>query len=194
MRSDLLNLICCPACLGSLTVERTEQNDRDGTLRCWQCGACYPLIRGVPHLFCDDDQWVAKAREADGWVQQHKLMGIYEQGPDAVDLKLPYYPEDPWINVARSFDIALYELQLTGNETVLDLGAGRGWAAKQFALRGCRAVALDITPDENIGLGRSWALMAQANTCFYPVIGDGERLPFFPEQLDIVFLRRRPAP
>lgn len=141
----------------------------------------------MPHLYHDDAAWAPKAQEADGWVVLHQNMGIYEQGEEAVDLKIPYYPEAPWIQVGKSFDVVLDRLNLTGQETILDLGAGRGWASKHFALRGCRAVALDIVPDPNVGLGRGQALMEDAGTYFERVIGDGERLPFHPESFDLVF-------
>ena len=72
-------------------------------------------------------------------------------------------------------------------ETVLDLGAGRGWAAKYFAQLGCRVIALDIVPDERIGLGRSTALMERVGTYFDRVIGDGENLPFIDSCFDLVF-------
>jgi SAM-dependent methyltransferase len=125
--------------------------------------------------------------EAEGWVTYHKNLGIYEVTNNPVDLKIPYYPQQPWINVARSFDIALEKLNLRGDETILDLGAGRGWAAKQFAMRGCRVVALDIVPDENVGLGRSRALMDNVGVYFDRIIADGENLPFFRESFDLVF-------
>jgi ubiquinone/menaquinone biosynthesis C-methylase UbiE len=86
-----------------------------------------------------------------------------------------------------SFDIALEELALTGQETILDLGAARGWAAKAFAQRGCRVVALDVVDDDNVGLGRAKALMDHAGVYFERVIGDGENLPFLPESFDLVF-------
>jgi hypothetical protein len=49
----------------------------------------------------------------------HQDLGIYEIGENSVDLHIPYYPQEPWIKVAKSFDIALQELALTGQETVL---------------------------------------------------------------------------
>lgn len=192
MRTSLLALIRCPACgqaLEPVAALAPQLDIQQGNLRCIGCDASYPVLRGIPHLYLNDERWAPKAREAQGWVDFHKERGIYEQPEDAVDLKVPYFPEEPWITVARSFDIALEELTLflKPGMTVLDLGAGRGWAAKQFALRGCEVVALDIASDENVGLGRAWALMKHANVCFDPVIADGERLPLLPGAFDLVF-------
>lgn len=190
MRPDLLDLIACPSCGSHLEVNPLAPSEaaiKDGSLACRQCGCSFPIVKGIPYLYLNNEEWAPKAKEAQGWVTQHKDQGIYEQGEDSIDLQAPYYPQDPWISVARSMDIALGALNLTGRETILDLGAGRGWAAKQFALKGCRVVALDIVPDENVGLGRAWTLMEDAGVYFHPVIGDGEKLPFQPGSFDIVF-------
>lgn len=189
MRDSLLDLVCCPLCQAPLRVEATEW--RDGQAWAGQvvgrCGHRYPIQDGMPRLYVEDESWAVKSAEARGWVQYHQQLGIYEPVPDAVDLQIPYHSAEPWPGIARSFDIALETLQLTGQETILDLGAGRGWAAKQFALHGCRVVALDIIPDLNIGLGRAYALMGSAGVQFDLVIGDGERLPFKPGVFDVVF-------
>lgn len=190
MKQDLINLVCCPACQQKLDIvvdERDELEIWSGTLVCSDCQAEYPIQDGMPHLHVNDEKWAPKAIEAEGWVKFHQDLGIYDVVEDAVDLKIPYYPDEPWIKVGRSFDIALEELNLTGQETILDLGAGRGWAAKHFALRGCRVVALDVVPDNNIGLGRARDLMNEAGTYFDRIIGDGENLPFFAEKFDVVF-------
>jgi uncharacterized protein YbaR (Trm112 family)/SAM-dependent methyltransferase len=190
MRPGLLELVSCPACEGPLAAtaeEELEEEIERGVLTCETCGRSYPIRAGMPHLYVDDESWAAKGREAQGWVTLHQEMGIYEQGEDAVDLYIPYFPEEPWSRVAPSFDMALEALALDGSETVLDLGAGRGWAAKHFALRGCRVVALDVADDANVGLGRGRKLMQHANTYFERIIGDGERLPFRPESFDVVF-------
>jgi SAM-dependent methyltransferase len=190
MKADLLDLIVCPACSQTLTVESHQRHEPEiweGLLTCSHCHQQYPIHKGMAYLYVEDDDWQPKAREAEGWVTLHKNQGIYEPGEDAVDLQIPYFPEPPWLAVAHSFDIALKELNLTGNEIILDLGAGRGWAAKQFALRGCRVVALDVVTDEKIGLGRARALMDHADVYFDRIIGDGENLPFFNNTFDIVF-------
>ena len=190
MKQALLGLLGCPACRGPLSLTAQEERHGEiwqGELACQPCNHRYPIRQGMPHLFLETAAWAPKAQEAQGWVTIHQDLGIYEQVEDAVDLKIPYYPEAPWIGVARSFDMALDFLQLTGRETILDLGAGRGWAAKEFALRGCRVVALDVVPDENVGLGRGHAIMRHHNTYFDRVIGDGENLPFRPGSFDLVF-------
>lgn len=190
MRADLLELVCCPACGNDLELVNGAEAHGEiwvGQLACVSCSEQFAIRQGMPHLFVDNAEWAPKAVEAQGWVTLHQNMGIYEQGEDAVDLQIPYYPEEPWIGVARSFDMALEFLRLTGDETVLDLGAGRGWAAKEFAKRGCRVVALDVVADDQVGLGRAKAIMTHHNTFFERVIGDGENLPFLAEKFDLVF-------
>jgi len=191
MRTDVLTLVCCPACGGRLCVESiADQSDGEivvGQLGCTGCGQLYPIEQRLPLLYVNDQRWAPKAREADGWVGLHKKQGIYEQVEDAVDLKVPYFPEEPWITVARHFDAALDLMALTGREVILDLGAGRGWAAKHFALRGCRAIAVEIAADNQVGIGRAYALMQHAGVTFDPVIGDSENLPFLPNTFDWVF-------
>ncbi len=191
MKAELTELICCPACGGRLQVEAAAESPAEvweGALDCPECGLAFPIHNGMPLLYVDDARWASKAREAAGWVAYHKKLDIYDLADEEqIDIHIPYYPQEPWIGVAQSFDAALKALNLTGEETVLDLGAGRGWAAKQFALRGCRVVALDIVPDEQVGLGRGLALMAHAGVYFDRLIGDAERLPFFDNSFDLVF-------
>lgn len=190
MKETVVPLLVCPACHSPLTVEAHTYKEPEiwlGHLTCTSCSCTYPIESGLPLLYVNDKNWQSKAIEADGWVICHKNQGIYNVAENAVDLQIPYYPQEPWIQVARSFNAALEHLNLTGNETILDLGAGRGWAAKEFAKRGCQVVALDVVPDENVGLGRARALMDQAGVYFDRLIGDGENLPFLPNTFDIVF-------
>lgn len=190
MRADLLDLLSSPCCHVDLRLDAPETEHGEiwrGRLLCTRCGAAYPILRGMPQLFLDDERWRPKAREAEGWVTFHKNLGIYDVVEDAVDLHIPYYPEEPWIGVARSWDVGLKLVALTGAETILDLGAGRGWAAKHFAALGGRVVALDVVADDNVGLGRGKALMEHAGVYFDRLIGDGENLPFAEGAFDLVF-------
>ncbi len=189
MKENLIDLICCPVCNQALSIsEPIYFSDEiwEGKLTCRQ-NHLFPIHNGMPHLFIDDDRWRQKAKEAAGWVKIHKELGIYEPVENPVDFKIPFFDEEPWISVAKSFDVALTELRLTGNEVVLDLGAGRGWASKEFAKLGNQVVALDITSDEKVGLGRAHAIMGHHDVYFDCVIGDGEKLPFFADKFDLVF-------
>jgi SAM-dependent methyltransferase len=97
-------------------------------------------------------------------------------------------PQAAGVEVARLFDMSLKEMNLHGDETILDLGAGAGWASSYFARRGCKVIATDIVLDDTFGLGRSWAIMEHTGTHFDPIFADGEHLPLLPNQFDIVFL------
>jgi len=65
---------------------------------------------------------------------------------------------------------------------VLDLGAGCGWLSHRLAELGHRVVSLDVLDDEADGLGavRHYAVR------FPAVQADFDRLPFGPEQFDVV--------
>lgn len=190
MRWEFGNLLRCPACGAQLHLQNEAWQGEEvwfGTLICTGCNEHYAIIEGIPHLYVDDESWAPIQREADGWVELHKEMGIYETTQNAIDLKTPYYDEAPWIAIGQAFDIAMKELALEGNERILDLGAGRAWAAKQFALKGCQAVATDIVADSNVGLGRAYALMEASGTRFDLLIADANKLPLLPESFDVVF-------
>jgi SAM-dependent methyltransferase len=188
MRAQLTPILRCPAGGGPLELRGPGGDWIDeGTLFCPANGRSYPIRAGMPHLYVDDQRWEPKAREAVGWVQFHKDRNIYDQTGVDIDFQLPYFPHEPWIDIARQFDIALELIAPRPGMRVLDVGAGRGWAAKHLALRGCDAVAIEVNPDDQVGLGRANALMAQAGVRFDALIGDSENLPFADESFDVVF-------
>lgn len=117
MQQDLITLICCPACDGNLRlISHTMAREEiwEGVLQCGKCASTYPVDKGMPHLYSDDESWLPKAQEAQGWIAYHQNLGIYEQEDDAIDLKIPYYPQQPWLGISRGFDIALERLKLGG--------------------------------------------------------------------------------
>ena len=189
MKTTLLNFICCPICHHELTLQEHEVvDDRvlEGNLSCPHCGENYPVHKGMPYLISDTNLEQFKATEREGWVKIWEKKGMYEKADLELSHQLPYVG-GMWTDVARVFDMALQEMNLTGKETILDIGAGQGWASRYFAEKGCTAIALDIVADEKFGLGRSWAIMERANTYFEPLLGDGERLPFPENTFDYVF-------
>ena len=188
MLAGLLDIARCPACAGVLRLDgEAAEWIETGALVCDADGSRYHIRRGMPYLYVDDQSWAPKAREADGWVRIHQDKQIYDQTGVDIDFRLPYFEEEPWLKVARQFDIALELIRPSPGMQILDVGAGRGWAAKQFAVRGCRVVAIDVADDDQVGLGRSRALMEEAGVLFDAVVGDSERLPFADGSFDVVF-------
>ncbi|MCE5338041.1 MAG: methytransferase partner Trm112 [Methanomicrobiaceae archaeon] len=61
MRRDLVEILCCPVCKGTLLLTVTEENGGEvleGTLRCSACSVDYPISEGIPNLLpqtvCED--------------------------------------------------------------------------------------------------------------------------------------------
>ena len=129
----------------------------------------------------------SKVRETEGWISLRKKSGAYDDPDLVTSLSLPYVDGGVWPHIARMFDFALQEMDLRGDEIILDIGAGQGWACRYFAAKDCRAIAIDIDADELYGLGKAWAIMEHAGVYFEPVLADGENLPFFSNKFDVVF-------
>jgi uncharacterized protein len=59
VRPDLLEILRCPVCRGTLALEvRTRDGDEivRGTLRCAKCAVEYPIEDGIPDLLPPDER------------------------------------------------------------------------------------------------------------------------------------------
>jgi ubiquinone/menaquinone biosynthesis C-methylase UbiE/uncharacterized protein YbaR (Trm112 family) len=189
MKQTLISYLCCPICYGSLRLHAEAYADEQiarGVLHCQTCTEQYLIDKKIPYLLSKTQTEAYKWEEMEGWVNLWEKKGMYANPTLQHAFSLPYIG-GMWTEVARMFDIALTEMNLTGNEIILDVGAGQGWASRYFAAKGCQVVAMDIVADEWYGLGRAWDIMEHANVYFEPLIADGERLPFPANQFDIVF-------
>ena len=182
--TTVLELLRCPTCGGRL-------HDLGETLRCGGCARRYAVSDGIPHLVDDDAPgMVEKRREMAGWVEVAREHGWYEPD-DAVDLALPYVCRDlgwdhaDWRASEVSFQLLLDRYVRPGMR-VLEVGAGKCWAAQHLVPRGCEYVGTDLLADARIGLGRG-ALYERRVGPFARVQADGERLPFAARSFDLVF-------
>ncbi len=53
MRKDLMDILACPMCKGSLelTVDKEEGDEViEGSLRCAKCNEVYPISESIPNL------------------------------------------------------------------------------------------------------------------------------------------------
>ena len=58
MKKDIMNLLCCPACKGTLSLSIDEEKDNDvitGTLTCSSCKNTYPIKEGIADLLINTD-------------------------------------------------------------------------------------------------------------------------------------------
>jgi SAM-dependent methyltransferase len=69
---------------------------------------------------------------------------------------------------------------------VLDVGAGNCWLSYRMALRGHRPVAVDLLDNDADGLGAARHYMPQLPQPFLRFQAEMDRLPFAPEQFDVV--------
>ena len=57
MRHDLMDILACPICKGTLTLTATREDGGevvDGTLSCAACTETYPIVDGIPNLLPPD--------------------------------------------------------------------------------------------------------------------------------------------
>jgi SAM-dependent methyltransferase/uncharacterized protein YbaR (Trm112 family) len=178
----LLAFLRCPFC-------RAELTPVDTALGCPRCGRRYGVESGIPLMLHEDLPGArAKLGEAAGWVEKARAEGWYEPD-DEVDSHLPFLTRDlgwedlTWVANEYSFQVLL-DAFVGGRRglRVLELGAGRAWAAPYWRERACEYVATDILVDPNIGLGRG-AFFGD----FGRVQADGEHLPFADASFDLTY-------
>lgn len=86
------------------------------------------------------------------------------------------------------YDQMMSHLQLSGDERLLDLGAGRCWTTRDLALRGCKCVAIDIVTMKYIGLESSDVYFEQHPGMYWDrARADMEAIPFIDESFDVIF-------
>lgn len=184
MTIPLLEILRCPVCRCRLA------SDGD-VLSCSNCGGRFPVRAGIPDLL--DDRLpgiVAKRREIEGWPAMAKAEGWYEPD-DEVDAHLPFLVRDlgwddtTWRANEHSFSLLL-EGWVRPGMRVLEVGAGKCWAAQHLVPLGVDYVATDILADPNIGLGRG-ELYERLVGPFHRVQADGEHLPFASGAFDLTY-------
>ena len=180
----LLELLRCPVCRSSL-------DDNGHELRCRGCGATFELEDGIPCMLDDRLPGIeAKRREIDGWPAMAKAHGWYERD-DEIDAHLPYLNRDcgwedkNWGATEHSFTLLL-ERHVRPGMRVLEVGAGKAWAAQHLVPLGCEYVATDILVDPVIGLGRG-SFYEERVGAFGRVQADGEHLPFASGVFDVAY-------
>jgi ubiquinone/menaquinone biosynthesis C-methylase UbiE len=157
----------------------------NGSITCNACGENFRIRKGV--LFFLKKPSLRVKKEKEGWKKMAKK---HELSKEFV-LSLPYpknkESKEWWAEQAANFEQAMRLMNLSGKETVLDLGAGRCWSTREIAKKAKLAVAMDAITDRFIGLG-SAAFFLNKKVFFERVQADmHQKLPFADESFDVVF-------
>jgi SAM-dependent methyltransferase len=126
------------------------------------------------------------------WEQA--VLSLREQ-PDAHDLVLACFYDDPLIDAARRYAastewLAVRELVGTPRGKALDIGAGRGISSFALASDGWQVTALEPDASEVVGAGAIRDLAQAAGLAIDVVQEWGEKLPFADASFDLVHCRQ----
>jgi uncharacterized protein YbaR (Trm112 family) len=72
MRRDLMDILVCPVCKGTLTLDVTSEEDGEiieGSLNCAACDETYPITEGIPNLLPPDLRRELEAAASEGGDQ-----------------------------------------------------------------------------------------------------------------------------
>lgn len=175
----------CPSCQEPLATINSR------TLRCQQECINYPCIDGIWQL-------LAPSRQA-YFAQFIREYEHVRQAEGRGSNNAAYYRRLPFAKaterLAKMWQIRAQSYQtLVDNVvnplvkekkrplTILDLGAGNGWLSNQLAQQGHQLATIDLTINMFDGLGTHHFY----ETSFLPVQAEFERLPFLPQQADLI--------
>jgi len=189
MRKQLLELVRCPVCKGEqFELSSPHENQieiRQAIVICRGCQHSFRVENGVLDLLVNPSQEITS--EQVGWAQLEKMV----VNTDQLMLSLPdgiAEHKAAWQSQAENFHYIWSQIELNGTEKVLDLGAGRCWATRYFARRGCLAVGLDVLLTRYVGLLTSDVYLEKEGVYFERVCSDMNQIPMRDCVFDVVFM------
>ena len=194
MQKRLLDLIQCPVCKGEQYTLEIEKEDaleiRDWIVTCLGCHNSFSIKNGILDLLVNPSQEIID--EQTGWTRLEKSV----INSDELMLSLPYgigEHRTAWQAQGNNFHFMWSNIQLNGTETVLDLGAGRCWATRYFASKGCQVVGLDILITRYVGLLTSDIYFENEGVYFDRICSDMNQILLRKSVFDIVFFSSHTA-
>jgi ubiquinone/menaquinone biosynthesis C-methylase UbiE len=179
-----LRCVVCGESAWRLSVESEDEREvREGALSCGGCGAEQRIAGGVVDFLDPRDE--ALEREVKGWIELAGPLGDHLIPTMAA---LPYYPHDPWPQVAPDFFQVFEHFDFSGKR-VVDIGAGRSWSSRFLASMGRaeQVVALDVLTTPYLGLETADLYFREDGIFFERIRGDVHHMPLPDAWADAVF-------
>ena len=188
MRRELLNLTKCLRCHGhSLVLGQHKANEveiRSGEVVCSSCKRVYRIQSGILDMRMETIElgWETTQERVVAGVDDNWLLNSELGYRNALDSDAGHFSFGMMLN----YEKAVAEMKLTGNELLLDLGAGTTWLTNPLAQRGLKCVALDLVSQKYVGLESADVFMSHHDTYYERVLADMNSLPFVDSVFDIV--------
>lgn len=186
MKTDygqISHVLQCHSCAGSLELGSSR-------LRCRDCGAVYPISRGIPVLATRDDYYfedipkdqmetLIRETQEHGWDEAFSRV-LSTMPPQFADDLRQYVTDEGRVNVQ-------FLLSLPQNGTALDFGSGWGNLTLGLSEFCGTVVSADLTL-QRIQIAQARAQQEGRSNVFAVCGTDTERLPFATSSFDVVFL------
>jgi SAM-dependent methyltransferase len=177
MRAELLDLLACPACRGSLRLN-AEADERgefaEGRLACEGCDAEYPLVRGVPRM-----NWSMEGLEDIARTFGYEWKA-HHRGELEDETLFGRTLDEDWRYFLGATDLGDEDVS---RAAVLDGGCGSGRLTRQIGERGAGTV---VGVDVNEAVDEAYAATREL-TNVHIVQGNIFALPLKERSFDIVW-------
>jgi SAM-dependent methyltransferase len=206
MKKNFIEKLRCIECARSKwDLQASEENTielRRGILTCQHCLKRYVIENGVLNALAEalPEEVLHEKKHAETFDylvtesgEKHpinletarKFSRLFLSLPagDGSSLFRPGGSFDNQAGNAERFFKTLDLLNLTGRESVLEVGASFGWASWRFAQRGCKVTALDVTRYLEVA-----DLYMEKDGVYYErVMADMSKTPFCDQSFDLIF-------
>jgi SAM-dependent methyltransferase len=126
-----LSVLACPACAGELALQTSDDGDRvtQGALQCRQCGASYPITRGIARFVPADGGYA----ESFGFQWNRFKVEQFDSANGTTLSRDRFFSETAW------------SPESIGGKWVLEGGCGAGRFLDVVTRTGARVVGVDLS-------------------------------------------------